>query len=202
MKKGLIIFIVLFVFGPALVSASGVEEFFQIFDSMEEIIELYKEHHIGIDFFLYMLIFGSVLNATVSKKLGKGATVGLAIVFSIAMVVFAQQQGFMIGDFWFIALIILAAVFLSFIYRHLPQGKSVSEKWLFIAIGYLAVYIGIRYMEGNVLPELYYEYEWLYLFLEILAIVVVVWLAVKFINFLNEKQDKPDAKVKLTNDDK
>ena len=197
MKKKLLLFAVFLTLSPAFVFASGVEEFFGIFGSMDEIIELYEENHIGIDFFLYLLIFGSVLKATISKKLGVGTTLGISVALSIAMVVFAQQQEFMIGDFWFVALILIGAFFISFIYKFMPKGKTSGETLLYVSIGYLIIYAIIRYMQGWILPVLYYDYEWLHFFLELPAIIAAAYLASRFIEFLTKKEKKPDIRVEL-----
>ncbi|MFW6014276.1 MAG: hypothetical protein ACOCQG_03830 [Candidatus Nanoarchaeia archaeon] len=198
MIRKLIFLVIFFAFLPTLVFASGVEEFFGIFGSMDEIIELYKENYIGVDFFLYMLIFGSVLKATISKKLGTGTTIGIAVALSIAMVIFAQQHEFMIGDFWFVALILLASFFISFIYKHMPKSKSLSETFLYLSIGYLVFYAIIKYMQGRLIPSLYYDYEWLHFFLELPAIIATIYLVFRFIEFIREKEKKPHLRIEHT----
>lgn len=179
MKKNitrLIILVLVFTLCINFVWASPVERVFEALGDLN-IAENYQEYYIGIDFIIYLLIFGGVLNATASHKFGKPATVGLALALSITMVVFESREGFAIGDFWYIGVFALLAVFLGLIYSKL---KGVKEKhtWTIISIGYIVFYIILTEFIKNSRSYFLLDYPWLHFLLIIAliaAILKIVW---------------------------
>ncbi len=179
--------LVLLVFVPTLVMGSPVDDFFRALNDIN-LIENYERNNIVIDFIIYLLIFGSVLNATVSKKFGRGASLGIALALSIAMVAFSQQQGFTIGDFWYIAVLVLASTIIGLIYSHVPKNQSGEYNKVYIAIGYITFYIILTRTLNEYSPFFLQENAWLHQILQIFAVCAAIYLAIKFISKLEHKK--------------
>lgn len=148
--------------------------------------DAYEEYHIGVDFIIYLLIFGGVLNATASDKFGKPATVGLALALSIAMIVFESRQGFALGDFWYVAILALVASVVGLIYQKVKNAGGQQHNWTFISIGYIAAYIILREAVG--MTDFLLEYAWLHMILQIILVVAIFYLVARGIEALSTKQ--------------
>lgn len=161
----------------------------RVFESLGElnIPDSYEEYHIGVDFIIYLLIFGGVLNATASDKFGKPATVGLALALSIAMIVFESRQGFALGDFWYVAIVALVASVVGLLYHKLKNVQG-NHSWTFICIGYIAAYLilteALQEMDRYFLQDL----PWLHLILQIVLIAAIFYLVARVIEALSTKQ--------------
>ncbi|MGM5482479.1 MAG: hypothetical protein ACQESF_03380 [Nanobdellota archaeon] len=171
-----------------VVYANPVETVFEAVGELN-IPDLYKEYYIGIDFIIYILIFGGVLNATSSEKLGKPATVGISLAFSIAMVVFESKQGFAIGDFWYIALLALVAIVIGLIYSKVSKIDD-TNKWTFISIGYIVGYILLVQTLEKIGSYFLLDYPWLHLFLQIGLIAAILKVVAAIIKILSTKKEQ------------
>lgn len=165
---------------------SPVETLFETLGELN-IPESYEEYFLGVDFVLYLLIFGGVLNATASEKFGKPATVGLALALSIAMVVFESNQGFALGDFWYVAVLALVAMVIGLIYSKLHSLKG-DHKWTFISIGYVVAYIILTQTVERMDSYILLDNPWLHLLLQILLVAAILKLTWDVIALLSTKE--------------
>ncbi len=172
MNSKLTLLMVFLVFSPLIVLGSPID----LLQGNASLLETYQENSTGIDFIIYLLVFGSVLNATVADKFGRGASLGIALALSIAMAAFSQQQGFSIGDFWYISIIVIISVILGLIYKHLSGANLGEHKMLFISIGYIALYIVFFETIEKIEPYFFLDYHLLNLFLQIFLVIAIIYL--------------------------
>ncbi len=176
MRKIRIIMMLMMLFTLAA-SAIAEDPIGFIMDSLnfDDLPETYHANHTGIDLIIYLLIFGSALNMTIRKHYGLGTSLGLTIALSIGMIIFEEQKGFMVGDFGWIAILVLSIIIGAFVYKHLPErGKN---NWLLGAVFYIIAYIIWTSEFPYLVIDFKSDHEWVFLFLQLfLALSVLVVL--------------------------
>lgn len=141
----------------------------------------YEKYHVGIDFFIYLLIFGSALKATIGRQHGIGASFGLSLALSFAMAGFEYRQGFSIGDFWYIALIILGLIIVAWVRERLRAHSN--SGWLPFSVAYVVMYFAAKSINPMLFITLNSDYGWLSLVLQMLmiaAVIHIVWSGIQF----------------------
>lgn len=181
-KKILPLIFILFLFSIQFATADGIiEPLFRSLDSLN-IAENYEEYHLGIDFILYLLIFGSALNATMKKKFGQGAALGFAVALSIAMVVFEYRQGFSLGDFYLVAVLALVIIVGAYIFSHINHDGK--RNWFAVAIVYIAMYIILKTRAPDIAYTLKYDYAMWNLLIDIILLVSIVYVVLQVVKFI------------------
>lgn len=173
MKHIYILALIVLSFIPMVFADNPVETLFYQLERLE-FGENYEKYYLGIDFVIYLLIFGSALRAVAKERFGAGLVFGLTIAFSFAMIMFEMRSDFMIGDFYLLAVLVLVAIFIGFVYSHLKGQFGDGHKWTWLSVGYIAIYAVVKASFPRIWMDLGYDYPWISLLLQIFLVIALV----------------------------